>query len=332
MSVGSPSEARSTNYGISWDYVGTLSYAVRSSADGTTLIHVDSYQTKPISISTNSGITWMRVGLSNKNIGCCATSADGSKFFAAAYNGLLYSSTNSGATWLTNNTPTNSWISLASSTDGTKLAAVARTDKIYTSTDSGLTWISTSAPSNNWFAIASSANGNQLVACRLTGIYISTNSGGSWTSNNIIAGGGIASSADGSKLVACNTNGQIYISTNHGISWISNNIVGRRWGCVASSADGNKLFAAEGADGAGGYVWTYQTTPSPNLNVATTNINVALSWLVPSTNFVLQQNSDLATTDWVTLTNTPTLNFTNLNYEVTLSPSNSSGFFRLITQ
>jgi hypothetical protein len=34
----------------------------------------------------------------------------------------------------------------------------------------------------------------------------------------------------------------------------------------------------------------------------------------------------------VTLTNTPALNLTNLNNELTLSPSNSSGFFRLISQ
>jgi hypothetical protein len=47
---------------------------------------------------------------------------------------------------------------------------------------------------------------------------------------------------------------------------------------------------------------------------------------------VLQQNLDLTTTDWVTLTNTPMLNFTNLDDEVTLSPTNSSGFYRLVSQ
>jgi hypothetical protein len=34
----------------------------------------------------------------------------------------------------------------------------------------------------------------------------------------------------------------------------------------------------------------------------------------------------------VTLTNTPALNFTNLNDEVRLSATNTSGFFRLVTQ
>jgi hypothetical protein len=57
-----------------------------------------------------------------------------------------------------------------------------------------------------------------------------------------------------------------------------------------------------------------------------------LSWIVPSTNFVLQQNVDLGTTNWVTLTNVPVLNPTNLQEEVSFSPSNSAGFFRLGTQ
>ena len=57
-----------------------------------------------------------------------------------------------------------------------------------------------------------------------------------------------------------------------------------------------------------------------------------LAWTVPSTNFVLQQNSDLATANWVTLTNTPVLNFSNLQDEIVLSPTNGSGFFRLMTQ
>jgi len=57
-----------------------------------------------------------------------------------------------------------------------------------------------------------------------------------------------------------------------------------------------------------------------------------LSWLVPSTNFVLQQKPDLTTTGWEILTNAPALNLTNLQDEVTLSPTNNSGFFRLISQ
>jgi hypothetical protein len=52
---------------------------------------------------------------------------------------------------------------------------------------------------------------------------------------------------------------------------------------------------------------------------------------VPSTDFGLQENLDLATTNWLDLTNTPVLNLTNLHNEVILSPTGSSGFYRLMT-
>jgi hypothetical protein len=79
-------------------------------------------------------------------------------------------------------------------------------------------------------------------------------------------------------------------------------------------------------------IWVGRITPSPQLNLQQTNGNLMFSWTVPSTNFVLQQNLDLNTANWTALTNTPVLNLTNLQDEVSLSPSNSSGFFRLIAQ
>jgi len=46
---------------------------------------------------------------------------------------------------------------------------------------------------------------------------------------------------------------------------------------------------------------------------------------------VLQQNLDLTTTNWTDVTNPPALNLTSLQDEVVLSPTNSSGFYRLKT-
>ena len=105
------------------------------------------------------------------------------------------------------------------------------------------------------------------------------------------------------------------------------------WISVASSADGGKLVAV--AENDGGIYTAQSTSPStstPQLNLTPSGSNLAFSWLVPSMNFVLQQNLDLTTTNWVTLTNTPTLNCTNLQDELTLSPTNGSGFFRLMSQ
>jgi hypothetical protein len=57
--------------------------------------------------------------------------------------------------------------------------------------------------------------------------------------------------------------------------------------------------------------------------------NLAVSWLVPSTNFVLQQSSDLIS--WAGVKDTPTLNLTNLLEQVILSPTNGNSFYRLAT-
>ena len=102
----------------------------------------------------------------------------------------------------------------------------------------------------------------------------------------------------------------------------------RYWTGIACSADGNRLMAVAYPAG----IWCAQITPKPAMNFMANDAKVALSWLVPSTNFVLQENSDLTPTNWVALSNTPALNLSNLNDEVVLSPTNSSGFFRLISQ
>jgi len=98
------------------------------------------------------------------------------------------------------------------------------------------------------------------------------------------------------------------------------------WGQVASSADGNKLVATVNNGG----IWTLQTIPTPRLNLTPSSNNLAFSWIVPTTNLVLQQSLDLE--NWTTLTNVPALNLSNLQDEVFLSPTNDSAFFRLISQ
>jgi hypothetical protein len=67
--------------------------------------------------------------------------------------------------------------------------------------------------------------------------------------------------------------------------------------------------------------------PPAALGIAPSSTNVVLSWASPPGGFELQKNSDLTTTNWLTVTNAPA--FTNGQNQVTLSRSNSSQFFRL---
>ena len=65
------------------------------------------------------------------------------------------------------------------------------------------------------------------------------------------------------------------------------------------------------------------------MNITPINGNLMLSWIVPSTNFVMQQSADLQ--NWADMTNQPVLNLANLENEVILSPPGSNCFYRLAT-
>jgi hypothetical protein len=58
----------------------------------------------------------------------------------------------------------------------------------------------------------------------------------------------------------------------------------------------------------------------------------ALSWLTPSTGFTLQQSTSLAQPDWTDVEAQPTLNYTNLNQEVSLPEPNGPMFYRLLSR
>jgi hypothetical protein len=139
--------------------------------------------------------------------------------------------------------------------------------------------------------------------------------------------------------VAVAQGGIIYTSTNCGATWISNSFPNPSAGLwsVASSADGGKLAAGAYFDyvGGGGFVgggiYTCQNTLAPVLNITPASNNLALSWVVPSTDFVVQQNSDLCTANWTDMTNTPVLNLTNLQNQVVLPLPAGNAFYRLKT-
>lgn len=205
-------------------------------------------------------------------------------------------------------------------------------DSIYTSTNFGVSWRSNDVPQSGWQAVASSSNGKKLIAVSMGLFETTTNGGLSWTSNSAPAErvwDSVASSADGKKLITgiggTADAGPIYISTNSGASWFTNDVPKSSWFGVCSSADGNRLAAATTK------IYASYTPARPTLAMRQTNGNATISWLVPSTNFVVQQNTDLSTTNWVDMTNIPVLNLTNLQDEVTVPRSESNTFFRLKT-
>jgi hypothetical protein len=326
------------------------------SADGKTLVGMNA---NGVWVSTNSGGSWFSNNVPGVKFWVSvALSADGTKavavdgrqaLVAGSSGGGIYISTNSGMTWSETLAPTNTWTSVASSADGTVLAAAvlgAPTVPVYVSTNSGTTWAPTYTPTNiNCYSMASSADGRKLIVGGLnlahgdTGIiYTSTNLGNTWISNSVPFSYnpwfGVASSADGTRLAAVGQDGggAVVTSTNSGTTWTANNVpIPLGWLSVASSADGTKLAALSEDEDLHGGIWTWQTTPSPVLGLAQANGDLALSWLIPSTNFVLQENTKLTTTNWSSLTDVPILNLTNLQNQITLPAPASNAFFRLKT-
>jgi len=337
----------STNSGTYWTSNNALRkewWSVASSGDGTKLIAAASYDLGGLYTSTNSGATWASNNIPPNAWVSVASSADGAKLIAVAGGGQvlgpIYTSPDTGATWVSNSLTVDNWESVACSADGNKLVAGDASGRIFTSTNSGITWMQPSSLSGFVYSLASSVDGNRLIASSHTAsgqsiVYTSTNSGNNWVSNNLSlsnsGGVSVASSVDGTKLCVVSQTKGIYSSTDSGATWISNNAPDQVWEAVASSADGNKMVACTLKSIPGG-IWISQTTPSPQLNLSSSNGNIDFSWLVPSTNFVLQQSSDLNADDWTTLTNQPALNFTNLQEQLTLAPTNSHSFFRLVSQ
>ena len=115
-----------------------------------------------------------------------------------------------------------------------------------------------------------------------------------------------------------------------GVPWSLTSAPANYWVSVASSLDGIKLVAVCYM-GPKENIYTSQAVPAPQLCVASGPSNALISWTIPSTNFVLQQNADLTTTNWSNVTDAPARNFSTLQDQVTVSPSASCNFYRLVT-
>jgi len=334
----------STNSGITWSSTGATLQSgywadIASSADGSRLIAAA--DVGGVYTSHDGGANWF----SNNVPGASrwdsvAITYDGTKMVAAGNNfsaGPICVSTNSGSTWTQTSAPISQWCSVASSADGSMLLAGTFGGMAYLSTNSGTTWTpQTNLPAGRWTYMAVSTDGNTCIAAAYDigsgfgRVYISTNGGNFWTptsqpTNMYLLG--FCASGDGSKLTAVGY--AIFHSVDSGNSWSSNSVpeLSAKWTVLTCSADGNKLALV------GGYradIYLGWSPTRPQLNLELRDNESVVSWLVSSTNLVLQQSPDLIS--WSSITDAPTLNLTNLNNEVSISPTNASGFFRLISQ
>jgi hypothetical protein len=336
--------------------------SVGSSADGTKLVATTSEywsgliypQAGLIYFSTDSGISWAPANAPAAVWGPVAVSADGSRCFAGIGGypgGPIYASTNSGAGWFLTGAPTSGeqWSAIALSADGTVVIAssgpyVNGQGSVYTSTNAGSTWRTSNVPALPWNSVAASADGRRLIAVPQATYFMgfilarypvqmSSDFGSTWSEVPSSANpwNGVASSAEGLRWTAVtgdpttggpSPGGGFYLWTNgYGQSWYSTNTSGESLRTVACSADGARAFAASS------HIYAFSTTPvPPRLSLSVTDGHAIVSWIVPSTPYVLEESANL-NGQWTEIVGTPALN--GIRKEVSLPSSGNGSFYRL---
>jgi hypothetical protein len=138
---------------------------------------------------------------------------------------------------------------LACSIDGTKILAGGFEGPSKYSRDAGMSWIDGAGGSWN-LAVACSADGTQLAVSTYSlrygvwsWIWVSYNSGASWTKTLPDSCWELVCSSDMTRLAAVNGSGNILVSTDSGVSWHS---AGKNGSQLTLTPDGSRLMANSG--------------------------------------------------------------------------------------
>jgi photosystem II stability/assembly factor-like uncharacterized protein len=300
------------------------------SADGMTLM-ASTFQ-GILFASRNGGDDWTTIVSPGSGLYNIACSADGSTWACGSLYGFLISR-DAGLNWTFN---TNRIVigPVVCSANGNRLAG-CQYGSLLTSTNDGTTW-QPSGQTNGFPVVAGSADLADLVSAVLMpipggfdtycGVLVTSHDfGASWqrTSSPCVPGAfaALTSSAQGKDLAALTQGSStpVLTSTDGGSTWSPNAVSGaENWTSgtfirpLASSADGKRLVVA----GFNAGIYTWHTTPSPELKVKLENGSLVISWLVPSTKFVLQQSPNMGNSGWTDVAILPLLDPTTLEYQI----------------
>ena len=182
---------------------------------------------------------------------------------------------------------TGAWFSMTSSSDGTKVAAIDVSGPngfggyIWISHDSGSNWTKVnSIEPQLWYSISSSADGTKLVASSIANIgyegsrtgqiYISNDSGATWTPSTSAGMGSWSSTAyspDGTKIAISNRR-YVYTSSDGGTTWATSTewttntelVDSQAVSSIYFSPDSSKLFALDNSDPDTDYGYIYESS------------------------------------------------------------------------
>lgn len=159
---------------------------------------------------------------------------------------------------------------------------VAPQEYIWISYDLGLTWIpALNNISRAWGRVCISDDGSFMAAYETTNIWISSDSGKSWTiKNSTQTWGCLSCSSTGQYILAGGSLGNLQLSTDYGETW--SQVVGDAyWKGTTVSTDGQKLLAIESNvvfySLNGGANWN-TTPPFANFNQLTASADGQLAY------------------------------------------------------
>jgi hypothetical protein len=177
---------------------------------------------------------------------------------------------------------------------------------------------STNWPNEEWITVFSSEDKTRLVLVRDEGpICFSENSGAIWKIINVPGQYEftLSTTPKGSAIVARVSVAQISASANPNAT---QKMTLEDWYSIVSAADGSKLVIIGGP-----------TQSAPVLTISHPGDGVVISWPASFTNFILQQNDDLTTTNWVNDANP--VNVANGSNQVKIHQPVGNNFYRLKT-
>ncbi len=201
--------------------------------------------------STDNGMTWTpsNGGMTSTFTNCFAVS--GNNIYAGSATGEGVSlSTDNGTTWTAANNGLPNFYSYALTgviaelaASGSNVFAIINGGIVvrYLSTDNGSNWIDANTGTIPGIS-AIAVMGNNFFVGSSNGVYISTNSGTTWTAAGLTDSAITSFTVSGANLFA-NTNSGVFLSTNTGTTWTSRDSGLPNNGIVQLSASGSYIIA-----------------------------------------------------------------------------------------
>jgi len=184
----------------------------------------------------------------------------------------------SSATSVTKTNGNAQWRDFACSSNGSIVMGV-EFGNFYFSKDKGESWTPTSSPlgaNTSYCSVSCSGDASKIIVATYGGpVYLSTNSGNSWTTISTAGMSGygtVRCSPNGSTMYAVFQGAGVFVSTNSGSSWTSTSLstIGLAWVSVACSSDGTTAVVVSYNGGVyttstSGESWTKTPIPSTSM-------------------------------------------------------------------